>query len=156
MAAVACTLAATAVCGIFHAASHAGEPGQSLTGRQASVILAQLAKCVEACTEVSRPVLLGSRDPKGSSCVQVSRTGDVQTTVPSRMGDLDGGPGTKLALLYVCLSPRAKTPMEDFIWHQGRLKTFLQNLRVSNAEPLRQAEELARLARFLPPPGRSD
>src|SRR5262245_58794067 len=56
--------------------------------------LAEMATVLQASLKASRPLLLGSRDPNGPSCVEISHTGDVQSVLPENKGDLDGGPGT--------------------------------------------------------------
>ena len=61
----------------------------------------ELASLVERCERISRPVLLGSRDPRGPSCVIVVRSGDIRGIMPPHTGDPDGGPGTRLATLYL-------------------------------------------------------
>jgi hypothetical protein len=122
--------------------------GASLSGAEASALLAKMATDVRKCMDVCRPVLLGSRDPAGHSCIDVVRTGDVTdlSKVPSTRGDLDGGPGTKIGLVCVGLGMTRNTPDEDFAWHQGRLKALLENMAVSNGEPRRLSEELAKEA----------
>jgi hypothetical protein len=62
--------------------------------------LGELASVVQQCLHASRPLLLGSRDPNGPSCVTVSHAGDVHEVLPDNPGDLDGGPGTTMATLY--------------------------------------------------------
>jgi hypothetical protein len=96
--------------------------------------LKEFAAEVPATMHTSRPVLLGSRNPTGPSCVTVVRTGQVKDTVPINPGDLDGGPGTSLATLYYFDRQQIKTPMQDFNWHQTRLKTYLENELTSNTE----------------------
>src|SRR5262245_31344841 len=59
--------------------------------------LEHMAALVGNAMSCSRPVLLGSRDPKGPSCVKISRSGDVVGTMPDTPGDLNGGPGTTFA-----------------------------------------------------------
>ena len=44
--------------------------------------LAELADLLDGSMRLSRPVLLGSRDPTGPSCVSVCRTGDVVDAAP--------------------------------------------------------------------------
>ena len=78
----------------------------------------------EAKHRTSRPMLLGSRDPRGSSCVTVVRSGDVHGTMPNLVGDLDGGPGTKMATLYLWERRDYKTAGQDLAWHQSRLKVY--------------------------------
>jgi len=59
------------------------------------------------------------------------------------MGDYDGGPATRLAVLYFGDRQGCKVPSQDYVWHQRRLRTYLENLAVSNDEPLQQACDLA-------------
>jgi len=126
-----------------HWLSQSEERSELTPGKEATASVSQLAADLQACLDVSRPILLGSRDPNGPSCVQVFKSGQIGTSLPKSMADLDGGPGTKLSLLYVGPWPRGKSPEEDFAWHQTRLKTFLENLEASNREPGRLAGELA-------------
>ncbi len=95
----------------------------------------------------SRPVLLGSRDPRGSSCVTVIRSGDIHGTVPIQAGDPDGGPGTRLATLYYVDRLNCKTAVQDFAWHQGRLKVYLENQVALNRSAADLAHQLAERAR---------
>jgi hypothetical protein len=109
--------------------------------------MAQLADLVQKSMRDSRPVLLGSRDPKGASCVKISRSGDVVGTVPDTPGDLNGGPGTTFATIYYFDRQNFKTAHEDYVWHQTRLKTYFENLEVSNRLAGESAHELAEKAR---------
>jgi hypothetical protein len=104
--------------------------------------LAELISLVTEAGKVSRPLLLGSRDPNGGSCVKIARTGDVQGVMPENPGDLDGGPGTSMAVLYYFDRRDFKSPMQDFRWHQNRFRTYLENNVARGA----QAEELVRVA----------
>ena len=90
--------------------------------------------------------MLGSRDPSGPSCVTVFKTGDVKDNVPSNPGDWNGGPGTTMATLYYFDRQNNKSPVQDFEWHQHRLKTFLQNEAASNVAASKNAHELAEQA----------
>src|SRR5436190_2147900 len=63
-------------------------------------LLTKLAALTESTMRVSRPVLLGSRDPTGPSCVSVVKTGELKGERPNTMGDWNGGPGTTMAMLY--------------------------------------------------------
>jgi hypothetical protein len=104
---------------------------------------AELAALVEAAAKESRPILLGSRDPNGESCVVVSRTGDAHGTVlPTNLGDVDGGPGTSMAVLYFLDRQQIKSPLAEFKWHQTRLRRYLEYNLARGAE----ADELARRA----------
>ncbi len=102
--------------------------------------LIELSSLVQQSLKLSRPLLLGSRDPNGPSCIQISHTGDVKGVMPENRGDLDGGPGTSLAVLYFYDRQGIKSPLEDFKWHQTRLRTYLEN----NLTLAASAEELAR------------
>ena len=93
--------------------------------------------------KTSRPILLGSRDPRGQSCVTVIKTGEVNNAVPSNPGDWNGGPGTTMATLYYFDRQNNKSPMQDFNWHQTRLKTYLQNESASNEVAAGIAHDLA-------------
>jgi hypothetical protein len=89
--------------------------------------VAELASLVQQSLRSSRPLLLGSRDPNGLSCVTISHTGDVEEVLPNNPGDLDGGPGTTMATLYYFDRQSIKSPMQDFNWHQTRLRKYLEN-----------------------------
>jgi hypothetical protein len=81
----------------------------------------------------SRPVLLGSRDPQGPSCVSVVRTGELRDNKPPQnIGDLNGGPGTTMVALYCFNRAGSTSPLKDFEWHQTRLRTYLENLSALN------------------------
>jgi hypothetical protein len=89
--------------------------------------LAELASLVEESMKASRTLLLGSRDPYGPSCVQISHAGDVRGAMPTNPGDLDGGPGTGFATLFYLDRREIKSPLADFQWHQTRLRRYLEN-----------------------------
>ncbi len=111
-----------------------------------ATVLSQLGADTEACLRLSRPVLLGSRNPKGVSCVRVVKTGEVSNEALSNMADFDGGPGTRMAALYGIDRGQCKNPKEDYLWHQSRLKALLENMVAANEEPKRVAIELSRHA----------
>jgi hypothetical protein len=102
--------------------------------------LAELGSLVEESLKASRPLLLGSRDPNGTSCVHITHTGDVKDVLPTTPGDLDGGPGTSFATLYYLDRQEIKSPLADFKWHQTRLRRYLKNNigRGAGAEELAQ------------------
>jgi hypothetical protein len=79
--------------------------------------------------------------------VAVTRSGDIQGTMPQKLGDVDGGPGTRLATLYCLDREHFKTAAEDFAWHQGRLRTFLENRLVLNRPAAELAHELTEKTR---------
>jgi hypothetical protein len=105
--------------------------------------LESLAQKLDAALRASRPVLLGSRDPNGQSCVAVIHSGDVKDAVPDNPADLDGGPGTTMAALYCFDRQSVRSPMQDYQWHQGRLKTYLENQRESSRNSAVVVHELA-------------
>lgn len=109
--------------------------------------LAELTTLIQSALKTCRPLLLGSRDPSGPSCVEVSRTGAIQDVVPESKGDLDGGPGTSMAVLYYFDRQNVKSPMEDYSWHQTRLRTYLENNVVLNIAAERIAHEAAEQSR---------
>jgi hypothetical protein len=109
--------------------------------------LVELASLVDRSMRASRPVLLGSRNPQGPSCVAVVKTGELRGKVPDNPGDLNGGPGTTMVAIY-CFNRQGNTsPLKDFEWHQGRLRTYLQNVMASNQPAENLAHELAHRAR---------
>src|SRR5689334_11148836 len=48
--------------------------------------MSDLVALLNETLPVSRAVLLGSRDPRGPSCVAVVRRGEIQTTLPTQKG----------------------------------------------------------------------
>ncbi len=99
--------------------------------------------------QLSRAVLLGSRDPGAESCVKPILAGSLVDLVPSEMGDIDGGPGTRLATLLVVGREGVASAAADLEWHQTRLRTFLENLRSLNAPALEAAEAFHAAAKTL-------
>jgi hypothetical protein len=120
--------------------------GTGLSGSDAGALLAKMSGNLDECMRVSRPALLGSRDPYGPSCIQIVLPGDVTglANAPGGTADLDGGPGTKIGWVILGVGPSRKSPLEDFTWHQGRLKTLLNNMAAGNGDPLRLSAELAK------------
>jgi hypothetical protein len=147
-----CATAAVCACllgGTALLAYRAFASGGGISGAEAGPLLAKMARDVQECMQASRPVLLGSRDPNGPSCIQIVMTGDVAGvgTMPVSTEDLDGGPGTRMTQMSFSPWMRGKTPTEDFAWHQGRLKTLLDNMAAGNRDPRRLSEDLAKDAR---------
>src|SRR5262245_33542154 len=106
-------------------------------------MLDRIAKKLRSCVRTSRSLLLGSRDPRGPSCVPVVKPGDIEGSLPTNLGDYDGGAGTTLAILYFGDRLNCKTPVDDYNWHQGRLRTFLENAVSTNSNFLEEFSELA-------------
>lgn len=122
----------------------ASTPAEPLTTQRANRLIAELATLLPASLESSRPVLLGSRDPNGPSCVTVVLGGDVQgTNAPPVQADLNGGPGTTMGMLYFFDRQRINTATGDFAWHQTRLRIYLENVAVENRKALEQVQRLA-------------
>jgi len=95
-----------------------------------------LAAGLHPMTVKSRRLLLGKRDPNGTSCVGPEPGGTV-------VADPDGGVGTRLgAIHYASMSVR-NSPMAEFSWHQRRLKPALEGLLASNQTLFPQAVRLA-------------
>jgi hypothetical protein len=111
------------------------------------VSLAELAVLVEACTSSSRPILLGSRNPQESSCVRVISDADVKAVMPGELGDVNGGPGTTMAMLYDIDRQNCQSAWQDFAWHQGRLRIYLENEAIVNRPAAEEARKLAEKAR---------
>lgn len=104
-----------------------------------SAALQALAKRLEESLALSRPVLLGSRDPEVTSCVKVVTKGQVYNLGFDNFLDWNGGPGSTINALYYLERQNNRSPMIDFAWFQGRLKRYLQNQLALN----RPATELA-------------
>ena len=81
----------------------------------------------EAIDEAEPAAAIGKPRSERSQLHQISRTGDVKGVLPENKGDLDGGPGTSMAMLYFYDRQGIKSPLEDFKWHQTRLRTYLEN-----------------------------
>jgi len=111
------------------------------------VTVETLATLASTSLPLSRAVLLGSRDLSLESCVTPVLAGSVSDTLPADMGDYDGGPGTKLAMLLYSRRSQLSSATDDLQWHQTRLRRFLENVRRTNqaawdsAEALRSAAE---------------
>lgn len=97
----------------------------------------------------SRTELLGSRDPRTSTCITPGLTGQITNKLPDNLGDYDGGPATTLALLLGPDRQNCKNPAEDFAWHQGRLRRFLENKSQTNNTLGASADAIARQARVV-------
>jgi hypothetical protein len=130
------------------ALSKENEAFRELVVEQPHGAMRELADLIGKTMQASRPVLLGSRDPNGPSCVDIIRRGDIQGTAPTNRGDLNGGPGTTLATIYYFDRQEFKTAMQDYAWHQGRLKTFLENTTASNRPAAGLAHQLAEKAQL--------
>lgn len=94
----------------------------------------------------SRALLLGKRDPNGTSCVGPEPGGTV-------VADPDGGVGTQLGAFHYASIPSRNSPMADFSWHQTSLKPTLEGLLARNQaifpEAVRLAEKSEQMARAL-------
>jgi hypothetical protein len=145
LVATACCACALAVMGAMIQKRLPARSGslETSTSTQPANALADLAAKLQTSLRLSRPVLLGSRDPKGPSCVVVVKAGEVRDAPPTNPGDLNGGPGTTMATLYYFDRQNNKSPMQDFLWHQSRLKTYLANEAASNRVAAQAAHDLS-------------
>lgn len=114
-----------------------------------AALLTALSRDYSTAVAASRPILLGSRDPNASSCVSVIRSGELNGIMTPSQADYDGGPGTRMGILYFFDRQRCKSADDDFAWHQGRLKTSLENDKVNNVAAHRLVHALARQAKAL-------
>lgn len=121
-------------------------PELSPTATTPQQLLEQLVARTQESMQLSRPVLLGSRDPKGPSCVSVVRSGDLKGSRPNVLGDWNGGPGTTMAMLYNFDRQEINSALADYNWHQNRLRQYLENEITVNLPVARKAHELAALA----------
>jgi len=94
--------------------------------------LADLTARALTCTRLSRAILLGSRDLRLKSCVTPPKPGDSDADRTMNLADYDGGAGTKLAMLLFLDRQNITHPMEDFVWHQNRLRKYLLNELTEN------------------------
>jgi len=62
-------------------------------------------------------------------------------------GDLDGGPGTSLATLYIVDREQIKSSQQDFNWHQRRLRAYLENHSILNRSAEQNTHDLAEYTR---------
>ena len=101
-----------------------------------------IAADIEPLAAASRKLLLGNRDPNGTSCIG-PETGADMFMCPG------GGVGTGLlAVCHAGVSERS-SPTADFAWHQTTFKAMLQALRTTNGVILPKAVQLAeRTERF--------
>jgi len=141
--AVQVAIAAPEPTGAKPAPPTAAKPALPPGGAQA--LWHDLASKVNPTMMSSRRVLLGQRDPKGSSCAWIRWQGDTALM----MGDVTGGPGTQMVALYFGPT-RGKTPRPDYVWHQTVFKPFLEAFLTRNKEVFgpalslsEQADELA-------------
>jgi hypothetical protein len=112
-------------------------------------VLPDLALTLAQCIRESQPVLLGSRDPSSPSCVKVMKTGSIGDSVPPLPVDVDGGPGSAIGGLIFIDRSTISTATVDFLWHQTRLRRFLENRQDANDRALQFAAELAARTREL-------
>jgi hypothetical protein len=120
-------------------------PAAALSPDQTAALWRELAANLNPAMMTSRRLLLGNRDPNGPTCSWIRWQGDTVFM----MGDLAGGPGTRVAALY--FGPqRGRTPKPDFVFHQKVFKPALEAMLARNQEvfpgAVRLAEQSADLA----------
>ena len=111
--------------------------------------LTRLARTCERVLNQSRPLLVGSRDLSKGSCVDLVRSGQLTDRVPQSKGDLDGGPGTTLAVLLSFDRQGVHSALEDLHWHQTRLAAYLDNQIALNEVPSATARDFHTVAAAL-------
>lgn len=108
--------------------------------------LSTLAIRLEASLALSRPVLIGSRDPRGVSCVRVVTRGQVMNFGFDNFFDSNGGAGSTITSLYRTDRQNIRSAKDDFAWFQGRFKTYLQNQSALNRSAFELANDVAQQA----------
>lgn len=116
---------------------------EPITAVRASKLLGKLVNRMPTARSASRPVLLGSRDPNGPSCVTPVLNGQIKDQLPPNPADLDGGPGTKMGILYLFDRRPVTNSQQDYIWHQTRLRTNLENQLALNQSAQLLAHQLS-------------
>lgn len=124
----------------------AAQPAARRDGRPvtADIETEPLPRLAQECRRVlqqSRPLLLGSRDLSKGSCVDFVKSGQLTDKVPQSKGDLDGGPGTTLAVLLSFDRQGVRSALEDLRWHQTRLASYLENQLELNDVPFATARD---------------
>ena len=128
------------------ATAPAGMAEHQFTAEKASSLLGELARDVDACMTAARPVLLGSRDPAGPSCVRFVNVGEVKGPLPpSVKQSIDGGPGMRIGAVFL-EGFASKTPKEHYAWHQVWLRLILESFAADNKEVAPAASRLAEKA----------
>lgn len=123
---------------------------EPMSGVRATRVMTNFRNRMSATRGASRPVLLGSRDPNGPSCVTPVLTGQAGgQAVALNMGDFDGGPGTRMGMLFLFDRRSVKNSRDDYLWHQTRLRTYLENQLALNQPALAMASQLATEAAHL-------
>lgn len=102
-------------------------------------LIAQLKAAGDDSLQLSRSILLGSRDPAAGSCINVVNVGQVQTELPANAGDYDGGPGTKLSVMLFLYRQGMSSAQNDYEFFQTRIKTYLKNQLSANSHALETA-----------------
>lgn len=123
----------------------AARPAAHTDDARAIGLWRNLAPAVPRAMALSKPILLGNRDPTFCTVADLLvHDGDMRR-LPFHVR---GGIGMRLAALCMAGEPRA-TPLADFDWHQTRLRPALERIRARNAQALRQASQVAEQAESL-------
>lgn len=116
---------------------------EPMTGARATRVMSQFRARMSATRNASRPLLLGSRDPNGPSCVSPVLAGQVRDQLPPNSGDFDGGPGMRMGMLYLYDRRFVRNSREDYLWHQTRLRTYLENQVAMNQPAQAMVQQIA-------------
>ncbi|MGD9645971.1 MAG: hypothetical protein AB7U73_09670 [Pirellulales bacterium] len=111
--------------------------------------IGELLTLYKDCVQQSRPLLLGSRDPRGGSCLTPIKTGTIVDTLPQFNADMDGGVGTNLILVLANSRNDCHRPSDELASFQQRLRRHLQNQLSVNERALAAAIKLANRTRVL-------
>ena len=119
---------------------------QAVTPAQVPALWRDLAADLGPTAAACQRLLLGDRDPNGTSCVN-PESGTELLARPT------GGVGTSLVAVCLAGLPERSSPTADFVWHQTKFKTALETLRAKNQvllpKALRLASQSEQLARAL-------
>jgi len=106
------------------------------SGKEVSARFAVVQRDLIAALDASRALLLGKRDPSGSTCQPFKPAGhtDAGYKGPPK-GDLDGGPGNRMLQIYYWQHMEGpKSATEDFRWHQTTLRHELETMRARSRD----------------------
>jgi len=110
-------------------------------------LLRQLSSELGPVLAASRPVLLGSRDPAGRSCVPLCLASGSLAGLQPMARDPAGGPGTALTDLW-CLKLR-RSAASDHAWQQGPFRAEIDRRLKAGRDVAADAVALADKARRL-------
>ncbi len=126
-----------------------GGKQESRAAALADGTLGELVNLYQDCLQQSRPLLLGSRDPRSASCLTPIQTGSIVDKLPMYHADIDGGVGTRLILVLANSRNDCRRPSDELASFQQRLRRHLENQRATNERARAAANKLADRSRVL-------